>query len=333
MANWCKGGRTHANTIHLAPPLPRIITITPNPTYDFAVDADFVAPNRKLRCKNPHALAGGGGINVARAAGRLGAEAIAIFTAGGLYGAELQRLVAAENIQMRAIGVAGATRLAFHVKDEASGEEYRFNLPGAEMSAREQEAMLAAIEDQTRAGDFVVGSGSLPPMAGESAAADFWARAARIAKDKGARFVLDSISGLDAAMAEGVFLLRQNEHELVALARRRLKWPDEVSAFAREIVASGAAGRMVISHGSEGSVMASAEGVVSAPVHDVETRSAVGAGDSFVAALLVAMIRGWSDADALGYAAAGAAATRMAPGAALFRAEEVERLYRAAHLN
>ena len=43
----------------------RIITLTPNPTYDFAVDADFVEPNRKLRCHNAQSHPGGGGVNVA----------------------------------------------------------------------------------------------------------------------------------------------------------------------------------------------------------------------------------------------------------------------------
>jgi 6-phosphofructokinase 2 len=62
----------------------RIITLTPNPTYDFAVDAPKVEPNRKLRCINPESHPGGGGVNAARAAARLGAPTLAIVTAGGL---------------------------------------------------------------------------------------------------------------------------------------------------------------------------------------------------------------------------------------------------------
>lgn len=307
--------------------MPRIITITPNPTYDFAVDAPKVEPNRKLRCVNPESHPGGGGLNVARAGARLGAETLAIFTTGGLYGAALKGLVADEHVPMRAVHVSGETRLAFHVRDAASGDEYRFNLPGSELSASERGALLDAISEESRPGDYVVGSGSLPPMQGQGGQENFWADAARAAKSKGARFVLDSISGLDAALKEGIFLLRHNEHEYQAIAGRDLQWPGEISAFAQKLVKTGAAEHVVITHGGDGSVMATKDGAVFTPVFPVRAHSAVGAGDSFVAGLIVALMRGWNDADVLRHASACAAATRLSSGTSLFRKEDVERLY------
>ncbi|MEK7264496.1 MAG: 1-phosphofructokinase family hexose kinase [Pseudomonadota bacterium] len=307
--------------------MPRIITLTPNPTYDFAVDTPKVEANRKLRCTNPESHPGGGGLNVARAASRLGAETLAIFTTGGLYGAALKGLVADEHVPMRTVGVSGETRLAFHVRDAATNDEYRFNLPGAEMTPSERQAFLIALENEVRGGDVVVGSGSLPPMRGENAQETFWAEAAKIAKTKGARFALDSISGIEAALKEGVFLLRHNEHEYQALAGGPLQWPDEISAFAQKLARSGAAERVVITHGGDGSVMATKASVVFTPVMPVRAHSAVGAGDSFVAGLIVALMRGWPDADALRFASACAAATRLSSGTSLFTREDVEQLY------
>ncbi len=301
--------------------------MTPNPTYDFAVDAPKVEPNRKLRCVNPESHPGGGGLNVARAAMRLGADALAIFTAGGIYGEALKGLVAEEQTPMRAVPVAGETRIAFHVRDVATNDEYRFNLPGTEMSAAERKALASAIEQEARAGDYVVGSGSLPPMQGHDAQETFWADCARIAKSKHARFVLDSVSGLDAALKEGVFLLRHNEHEYKALAGGALKWPDEIATFAQGLAKKGAAERVVITHAGDGSVMATKDALTFTPVFPVRAHSAVGAGDSFVAGLTVALSRGWNDADALRYGAACAAATRLSSGTALFNKEDVERLY------
>lgn len=305
----------------------RIITITPNPTYDFAVDAPKVEPNRKLRCINPERHPGGGGLNVARAAGRLGADALAIFTAGGLYGDALKELVAGEQVPLRVISVAGETRLAFHVRDLATRDEYRFNLPGSELTAPERQAILDALGEEARAGDWVVGSGSLPPMRGDGARESFWAEAARISSAKGAHFALDSISGLEPALAEGVSLLRHNEHEYQLLAGRALAWPDEIAAFAQGLARKGAAERVVITHGGDGSVMATRAGLTFAPVVPVRAHSAVGAGDSFVAGLIVALTRGCSDAEALRYAAACAAATRLSSGTSLFRRDDVERLF------
>lgn len=308
--------------------MPRLITLTPNPTYDFAVDAAKVEPNRKLRCTNPESHPGGGGLNVARAAARLGAETLAIFTTGGLYGAALKGLVADEQVPMRAVAVAGETRLAFHVRDASTNDEYRFNLPGTEMAPSERQRFLDALREEVREGDAVVGSGSLPPMIGERSQENFWADAAKIAKGAGARFVLDSISGLEAALKEGIFLLRHNEHEYQSLAGGALKWPDEISAYAQKLVRSGGAERVVITHGGDGSVMATREGAVFSPVFPVRAHSAVGAGDSFVAGLIVALMRGSNDNDALRYGAACAAATRLSSGTSLFNKDDVEKLYR-----
>ncbi len=305
----------------------RIITLTPNPTYDFAVDAPKVEPNRKLRCVNPESHPGGGGLNVARAATRLGADTLAIFTAGGLYGAALKGLVAEEHVPMRTIAVAGETRLAFHVRDAATRDEYRFNLPGAEMASNDRATFLEALRQEAGDGDYVVGSGSLPPMQGQGAAETFWAEAAKISKERGARFALDSVSGLAPALKEGVFLFRCNEHEYQALSGGALSWPDGIAAFAQKLAKSGAATRVVITHGGDGSVMATKDALVFTPVFPVRAHSAVGAGDSFVAGLVVALLRGWKDAEALRYAAACAAATRLSSGTSLFDKADVERLY------
>ena len=301
----------------------RIITLTPNPTYDFAVDADFVEPNRKLRCHNAQSHPGGGGVNVARAAHRLGAVVLAIITAGGLYGDAVKGLLGEELIPIRSIPVRGETRIAFHVHDLAGDQEYRFNLPGAEMSEKEVTAILTAISEETREGDYVVGSGSLP--AGKPL--DFWARAAAVTKAKGGRFVLDSINGVREALDAGIYFLRLNQFEYHDLAGRDLQWPDEVIAFARSIVEAGGAERVAITQGGEGTIMASAKGVARTPVIKVKAESAVGAGDSFVAAVVTAMLNGADDLTCLWRGAAAAAATRMTSGTTLFHADDVERLY------
>ncbi|MEO1240554.1 MAG: 1-phosphofructokinase family hexose kinase [Pseudomonadota bacterium] len=308
--------------------MPRIITLTPNPVRDYAVDADAVEPNRKTRCRNPETHPGGGGINVARSTSRLGAETLAVFTAGGVAGEALKAAMAEENVPMRAIEVASETRIAFHVRDIAGGDEYRFSLPGKEWSGDEADQLLAAIDEETAPEDYVVGSGSLPPGAPE----DFWARAARLAKKKGARFVLDSVSGRDAAIEEGFYLLRQNKFEYPALAGGELSWPDEIISFAQKLVSLEKIERVALTHGGDGSVMASRDGVARVNALQVAAHSAVGAGDSFVGGLLVGLLKGWDDEKALRYGMCAAAATRLTPGTALFDPAEVERLFQKASL-
>ncbi|HXI88066.1 MAG TPA: 1-phosphofructokinase family hexose kinase [Parvularculaceae bacterium] len=301
----------------------RIVTLTANPALDYYVEADAVAPNHKIRCDHARADAGGGGINVARAAHRLGAKTVAIFPAGGPYGAALVAAIEKEAVPHRVIPIKGETRIAFAARDRAAGDEYRFGLAGPALSSQEIEALLAAAREETKAGDFVIGSGSLPP----GAPADFWARAAKDARKNGAKFALDSSMGESEALAAGLYLLRKNKLELANLAGRALSWPNEVERFAHDFVSKENVEKLVVTHGADGALMASADGSVLAPAHDVVIVSAVGAGDSFVAALIDALMRGESDARALRWGMAAASATLTTPGTALFDPAMVEDLF------
>ena len=53
--------------------MPDIVTLTINPAIDIFVNVARVEPTRKMRCSAPKRDPGGGGINVARVAHRLGA--------------------------------------------------------------------------------------------------------------------------------------------------------------------------------------------------------------------------------------------------------------------
>jgi 6-phosphofructokinase 2 len=302
----------------------RIITLTPNPALDYAVETAKVVPNEKLRCVRPRTDPGGGGVNVSRAAKRLGAETLAIFTAGGSFGAELERALAAEKIPARIVHVGGDTRLSLHVKETSTGDEYRFGLPGAALARDELDALLRHLSEECAGGDYVVGSGSLTPGAPKY----FFARAAAVAKERGARFVLDTTNGVEEALEEGLFLLRLNKSDAERYAGRPLSWPAEAAEFANSLISSGKTEMVAMGNGAEGGLIASAEGVNIAPSFRVSLASAVGAGDSFVAAFLVAHSRGSTQKDALLRGMAAAAATIMTPGTALFDPQDVERILR-----
>ena len=70
-----------------------ILTLTANPAIDVATSVERLEPGRKLRCSPERRDPGGGGVNVARVAHRLGAETLAIYPSGGIVGQLLERLV------------------------------------------------------------------------------------------------------------------------------------------------------------------------------------------------------------------------------------------------
>jgi len=92
------------------------------------------------------------------------------------------------------------------------------------------------------------------------------------------------------------------------------------------MVARGVARAVILARGAEGSVMATAAGAWSATPPPVEIRSRVGAGDSFVGALTLALARGATPPEALRQGVAAAAAAMLSEGTRLCRPEDVARL-------
>jgi 6-phosphofructokinase 2 len=159
---------------------------------------------------------------------------------------------------------------------------------------------------------------------------DFFARAAADAIRRERRFVLDT-SGepLRAALGRGLALIKPSRGEFEALLGERLDTPDAQDAAALRLVRDGSAGMVAVTLGHEGAILAEPErGVLRLPALDVPALGAVGAGDSFLAAMVCALSRGESPREGFALGMAAGAAAVMRPGTAHPRAEDVEALRR-----
>lgn len=302
-----------------------IATLTMNPTIDKGSSVEQVIPGRKLRCKPPRHEPGGGGINVSRAIHRLGGQSVALYTAGGATGHMLQDLLGDEGvINHRPIPIEGLTRQNLTVLEESSEQQYRFGMPGPTLQDAEWQQCLdelAILEPKT---GYIVASGSLPSGVPE----DFYARVASSGREMDTRIIVDT-SGkpLRLAAREGVYLLKPNLRELRQLAGRELDDEAQQEAAAREIVETGQSEVVVVSRGAGGALLVSSTGQKLLRSPTVPIRSRVGAGDSMVAGIVLALARGASLSDAVRFGVAAGAAAVMTPGTELCRREDVERLY------
>lgn len=131
---------------------------------------------------------------------------------------------------------------------------------------------------------------------------------------------------LARAAGAAPWLLRMDDVEAEELAGYPLPTVAESAGFAEELVSRGVAEVVILARGSEGAVLASAEGRLQAGTAKVRVISKVGAGDSFVGAFTLAMARGegFNAALRLGNAAAASAVTT--PGTQLCRRDDVDRL-------
>ena len=124
------------------------MTLTMNPALDITTDTDRVIHTDKMRCGLPRYDPGGGGINVARIAHVLGASVTALFPAGGHAGDKVTDLVADSGVAVQRITVARSTRESFTVDERSTGNQYRFVLPGPQLTDAEQTECLEKLWPQ-----------------------------------------------------------------------------------------------------------------------------------------------------------------------------------------
>ena len=299
-----------------------IVTLTLNPAVDISTTVERMVPGHKLRCAPPLVHPGGGGVNVARVAARLGADVVALHAAGGPAGDLLERLLAAEHVRTVPVSIAGTTRENFSVQDLATGGEFRFVLPGPTLAPAEWQGLLErciALGAQAR---FVVASGSLPP----GVPTDFYARLAA-GLDRRSRLVLDcSGDAPAAALEEGVFALKPSLGELRHLTGEPLETATEQLQACRRLVDAGRVTMLALSLGAQGAMLVTAGGAWHAPGLPVTVVGTIGAGDSFVAGLVDALVREAAPQEALRRAMAASAATVQTRGTGLCGAREAAAL-------
>jgi len=281
-----------------------------------------MVPEKKLRCALPKLDPGGGGINVARAIKKLGGEALAIFPSGGYTGKHFNALLEKEHISSRIVDTKSETRENIIVVDESAKKQYRFGMPGTELTTDEWQQCLDAVKGIEDV-QFIVASGSLPP----GVPLDIYAKLAVIARKKHAKLVVDtSGEALMHAVNEGVYLLKPNLGELASLAGKDHLADNELETIGRKFVKDGHCEVLVISLGRAGALLISATEMHHVVPPKVEPRSVVGAGDSMVAGMVLSLSRNLSMKEVLEVGVACGTAATINPGTELCRKEDVEML-------
>ena len=300
-----------------------IITITLNPALDLATHVDCVEAGPKLRCGEPRQDPGGGGINVSRVIAELGGTSTAMVALGGATGSTLERMLRADLADVSVLEIPGETRQSLSVTEAGTNKQYRFVMPGPRWSEAMIDAAMGRIRDLSAPGALVVLSGSLPPDVPD----DFPARLCRCLKD--CDVVLD-LSGEAlsrfSSSAQDAFLLRMDMGEGAMLNGAPLETASDTADFAARLVAAKAARTVVIARGAEGSVLADASGAWTVKAADVPVNSKVGAGDSFVGAMVFGLAEGRPMLDAFQLGAAAASATVTTTATELCHKETIHQL-------
>ncbi|GAC1439087.1 MAG: 6-phosphofructokinase II [Sediminibacterium sp.] len=302
----------------------KIITLTLNPALDKSISVPRLVPEKKLRCTDAKVEPGGGGVNVSRALHHLGGVSTAAFLSGGYTGKQFEALLTREGIDTVALPMAGDTRENFVVFDEATRCQYRFGMEGAHVTEQEWKHCLQYVQEQSSI-DYIVASGSLPP----GVPTDFMRSLVLLGRQKGARLIVDtSGEALQAALQEGLFLIKPNLGELSSVYGKEKLAPHEIAAAARSIIEQGKCEVVVVSLGAAGALLVRGTEQIQVKPPAVNVLSTVGAGDSMVAGMVYALSEGLGWKETLCYGVAAGTAATMNSGTALCSKAATERIFR-----
>ncbi len=301
-----------------------IATLTINPCLDISAEVERVVPTKKLRCQNDRRDPGGGGVNVSRAISILGGESTAVFPAGGSTGMAIADLLEKEDIACRIIEFDGASRQSFAVRELESQKQFRFALPGPEIGEKLWQKCLDEIGNIRPSPAYIVASGSLPPGVPE----DYYGKLADRFGDSDTKIVIDT-SGkpLKKALDQPVYLIKPNRRELEYVCDCSLEEEKVQEQKCREMVKNGRCQVLVLTLGAKGALLTSRDEQLRVAGLDVEEVSAVGAGDSFVGALVLALQQGRDLRKAFFYGMAAGTAALATQATELCRKEDTEKFY------
>jgi 1-phosphofructokinase/tagatose 6-phosphate kinase len=304
-----------------------IITVTLNA----AIDKTLAVPNfrlgRRHRAVEQTSMAGGKGVNVARALKRLGQPVIATGVAGGPTGTRIIEQLTDEAILNDFVRIREESRTSTAVVDPTTGEQTEINERGPAVSDAELELFVDKLLYLAKGAAVCVFSGSLPRGVPDELYARLIAEINRL----GVLTVLDSEGEalrLGTRAEPGV--VTPNEPEAEELVGHEFADDEDRAGAMREIVEVGASeALMTLPNGCLALTRAAQERTLwSARIDSgvVEARSTVGSGDAFLAGLVAARYSGREPEDCLRFAVACGAESVQHFGAGVLDPREVDRL-------
>jgi 1-phosphofructokinase family hexose kinase len=302
-----------------------IVTVTLNA----ALDRTLTVPNFQLghrhRASQGLTLAGGKGINVARALKRLDIPVVATGLAGGRTGTRIVEELTSEAILNDFVRIGDESRTSTAVVDPTAGTYTEINEWGPHVEPEELIILHEKINYLARAAEVVVFAGTLP----RGVADTFYGEAIRDLNRRHVRTVLDSEGQpLRFGVEAEPFVVSPNQREAEGIVGQELG-DDEDYMMALDRIADMGARNVLITSESRSFGLFRADrkrNLFRADAPKVEPVSAVGSGDVLLAAFLVSLLAERPLEESLRSAVAAGAASTLEVGAGRFEPREASRL-------
>ena len=302
-----------------------IVTVTLNAALDRTLTVPNFQRGQRHRATHGLSLAGGKGINVARALKRLDVPVVATGLAGGRTGMRIIEELTGEAILNDFVRITDESRTSTAVVDPTGGSYTEINEWGPNVEPEELAMLLDKVEYLSRGADFVVFAGSLP----RGVAEEFYAETIRDLNRRQVRAVLDSEGQPLRLGAEAEpYLVSPNQREAEGLVGQELNDQEDFMMALDRIADLGARNVLITSEtGCFGLFRAERRRLLfRAEAPRIDPISAVGSGDVLLAGFLAARVAEEPLESALRQAVGAGAAATLELGAGRFEPREAARL-------
>ena len=309
----------------------RLICVAPAPAIDRLEEVEALRAGAIHRPVAVTALPGGKGLNVARAAHRLGAPVTAVGFLAGHAGRWVEDALSGIGVSGRFTWVDGETRTCVSILDRATAELTEIYEPSPAVGAGDWDALLALLDETMASHAAATGDGTIVTISGglpTGSPDDAFARVVATAHAWGARTLVDAYGpGLAAALVKHPWLVKVNATEAAeALGADSVGGPGAgIRDLAQALVERGA-GNAVVTAGSSGSVLVGTGLELRLGPPPVRGRYPVGSGDAFLAGMAAGLAAGLGLGPAFFAGAGAAAANALVPGAGELDPDEARRL-------
>jgi len=302
-----------------------ILTVTLNT----AIDRTVAVPNFRLgqrhRAVESRTVAGGKGVNIARALRLLGKPVIATGLAGGSTGAAALERLGAESILHAFTSIAGESRTNLAFVDPTSGEQTEINERGPEVDQADIDRFVDKLLYLAQGASICVLAGSIPP----GAPADVYGHLITELGARGVLCVLDTDGEpMRAGLRAGPAVVAPNISEAEEVVGHEFNDADDYAAGLSGLMEMGAGEAIITSEAGCVAILGSGgeRRSYEARIEQLEPVAPVGSGDSFLAGYVAARYDGASPRDCLAFGVACGAESTQHFGAGTLDRREAERL-------
>jgi 1-phosphofructokinase family hexose kinase len=304
----------------------RLLFVAANPSVDRLYELGRLTPGEIHRPQSVVSVAGGKGLNAARAATTLGGAVTAVGIVAGRTGDWIVERLEELAIETRVARASGETRTCVSILDRASGALTEIYERGDEIESAAWEALEAIVAVELERGDVaaVALSGSLPL----GAPPDGFGRIARIAAagPRPVPILADTYGpALEAVLARYPAIVKLNAAEAGQASAVPVSDPVTAAEAAGVLHEEGAA-CVIVTLGLGGAVVVSDGERIHLVPPDVRGAYPVGSGDAFLGGLAVAYARGGTAVEAARVGLAAGIANAQLPGAGILDATVAERI-------